>query len=138
MTLSREEAAALADIIEARGIGWDHMQVAALVRHLAIGAPLDSEPGAQSLVAEARQVAAANDKQRRAAHKLHLVADGHCMSDDDGHCTWDGCEQNNPATRKPHCQRDIDTRKRLDPDDEGRAGAVVVTSRCYGVRNRRA
>lgn len=122
MTLSRDEAEALANLINGSSLWRPRGEVAALVRHLALGAPLDSEPGAQSLVAEARQVAAANDKQRRAAHKLHLVADGHCMADDDGHCTWDGCEQLNPTTRKPHCQRDIDTRKRLDPDDEGRAG----------------
>jgi hypothetical protein len=55
-------------------------------------------------------------------HQQQLADEGHCMSDSDGDCYWDGCAQNVPATRKPHCLRDIATRARLDPDDEGRAG----------------
>lgn len=125
MTLSREEAEALATLINGSSLWRPRGEVAALVRHLAFGASLDSEPGAQSLVAEARQVAASNDRQRRTLHQAKLVADGHCMADDDGHCTWGGCPQvrdGEPAATGRHCPRDIDTRKRLDPDDEGRAG----------------
>lgn len=55
------------------------------------------------------------------AYRQQLADEGHCMADCDGDCDWAGCPQNGPD-RQPHCPRDIETRKRLDPDDEGRAG----------------
>ena len=56
------------------------------------------------------------------SHRQQLADEGHCMSDDDGDCVWAECPQNVAATRQSHCPRDIATRKRLDPNDEGRAG----------------
>lgn len=58
----------------------------------------------------------------RETHRALLIAEGFCMADDDGDCTWEGCRQNDPKTREPHCPRDIATRRLLDPNDEGRAG----------------
>jgi hypothetical protein len=72
---------------------------------------------------------------RLTPYRQELAATGHCMSDSDGHCDWSGCPQildgfcdknGNPITKpgRPHrhCPRDIETRRRLDPDNEGRAG----------------
>lgn len=59
------------------------------------------------------------------AYQEELAAQGHCMADDDGDCQWEGCPQirdNEPYASGRHCPRDIETRRRLDPDDEGRAG----------------
>ena len=58
-------------------------------------------------------------------YQLQLVEEGFCMADDDGDCNtdWPGCPQirdNEPAATGRHCPRDIETRKRLDPDDDGR------------------
>lgn len=58
-------------------------------------------------------------------HQQRLADEGHCMSDGDGDCTWSGCPQlrdGEPKATGRHCPRDIATRKRLDPEDEGKAG----------------
>ena len=59
------------------------------------------------------------------AYQQQLADEGHCMADCDGDCTWSGCPQlrdGEPAATNRHCPRDIATRARLDPDNEGRAG----------------
>lgn len=58
-------------------------------------------------------------------YRMELAAAGHCMADCDGDCTWEGCPQlrdGEPLRTGRHCPRDVATRARLDPDDEGRAG----------------
>lgn len=58
-------------------------------------------------------------------YQRKLVAEGHCMSDSDGYCVWADCPQHwdgEPTKSGRHCPRSIRTTKRLDPDDEGRAG----------------
>lgn len=58
-------------------------------------------------------------------YQQELAKEGHCMADDDGYCCWEGCPQirdNEPTRSGRHCPRDIATRARLDPDNEGRAG----------------
>ncbi len=58
-------------------------------------------------------------------HRLNLIEKGHCMADGDGDCAWAECPQTRdkePQTSRRHCPRDIATRARLDPDDEGRSG----------------
>lgn len=59
------------------------------------------------------------------AYQQELAAEGHCMADGDGDCFWSECPQlrdGEPAATHRHCPRDIATRARIDPDDEGRAG----------------
>lgn len=54
-----------------------------------------------------------------------LAAAGHCMSNSDGDCGWKGCPQlrdGEPGATGRHCPRDLESRRRLDPDDEGKAG----------------
>jgi hypothetical protein len=60
--------------------------------------------------------------KKLSVYRQTLADDGHCMSDSDGDCSWSECPQNVASTRQSHCPRDIATRRRLDPDDEGRAG----------------
>jgi hypothetical protein len=58
-------------------------------------------------------------------YRQKLAADGHCMSNNDGECDWAECPQladNEPKATGRHCPRDTETRRRLDPNDEGRAG----------------
>lgn len=59
-------------------------------------------------------------KKRLTPYQKALVADGHCMADDDGDCswhTWDGCPQvrdGEPARSGRHCPRDTATRLKYD------------------------
>lgn len=58
-------------------------------------------------------------------YALQLAAEGHCMSDSDGDCTWESCPQlkdGEPERSGRTCPRHVATKRRLDPDDEGKAG----------------
>ena len=64
------------------------------------------------------------DRAAITPYQRQLIADGHCMADDDGDCGWMKAEWECPQLRdgEPkktgrHCPRDIH-----DADDEGKAG----------------
>lgn len=53
------------------------------------------------------------------------VAEGLCMADSDGDCDWTGCPQTldgEPKRSGRSCPRWVESMKRLDPDDDGKAG----------------
>jgi hypothetical protein len=62
--------------------------------------------------------------ERIAARRQELIDAGHCM-EIDTLCTWEGCPQvrdGEPKKTGRSCPRWVEMRKKLDPDDEGRAG----------------
>ena len=88
-------------------------------------APREAVDALDALRAELRGQPTEAAPPRRGAltpYRQSLADAGHCLADGDGDCAWEGCPQNRPETRQSHCPRDVETRRGLDPEDEGRAG----------------
>lgn len=93
-----------------------------------IGDPEFGRPReAEKAIVEAKKRLDADvvDRTKLTPYRQKLADEGHCMADADGDCVWKGCPQirdGEPMKSGRSCPRWVETRRRLDPDDEGRAG----------------